>query len=160
MKTKLFLVGLILLGSCISNDRPLTNSEKEKIVDETRVLIGGIFQAAENADIEPFKSIFLQSPDFTAFGEGAVTNYEQTISSWGKMIAAVDHQQATMQFEKYTVLNPEMVLYTAVGDWEITMKSDTVIHYEDVGIQFLLKKVDDQWKVMIWNEYYQPMNTD
>ena len=160
MKTKLFLVALILLGSCIGNDKPLTDREKEKITNETRALIGNIFQAVENADIEPFRSIFLQSPDFTAFGEGAVKNYEQTISAWGKMIAAVDHQQATMQFEKYTVLNSGMVLYTAVGDWEITMKNDTVIHYEDVGIQFLLKKVDEQWKVLIWNEYYQPMDTN
>ncbi|MGJ7024846.1 hypothetical protein [Petrimonas sulfuriphila] len=64
----------------------------------------------------------------------------------------VNSQKSFIKNEKYIVLDANTVLYTATSRWETKMKNDSTIVMDPLGMQFLLKKVDNQWRVLSWTE--------
>ena len=54
--------------------------------------------------------------------------------------------------EKYPVRDVSTVLYTAGSSWEDTLKNDTTLIMDPTGMQFLLKKIANEWKVLRWTE--------
>jgi hypothetical protein len=64
----------------------------------------------------------------------------------------VINQTSVIKSEKYVVLDESTVLYTADSRWEAKMKNDSTIVMDPLGMQFLLRKIDNEWKVLSWTE--------
>lgn len=152
MKTKLFILAIVLFSSCVNGNRPLSDSDKEKIIGEVKVLIDTIIQTCENPDPDKLKETYLDSPDFVSLVGGVYAEYDQSVKNMYGYLNNVNSQKSVIKSEKYVVLDATTVLYTANSRWEAKLKNDSTIISDPLGMQFLLKKVDDDWKVLSWTE--------
>jgi len=152
MKTKLLVLTFVLFCACTNESRPLSDTEKDKILVEAKVLINTIIQTCENPDPERLKSTFIDSPDFVALVGGIYADYDQSLKNMYGYLNSVNSQKSVIKVEKYVVIDATTVLYTATSKWEAKMKNDSTIVTDPLGMQFLLKKVDNQWKVLSWTE--------
>ena len=152
MKAKLFILATVLFCSCSNENRSLSNSDKDKIIVEVKVLIDTIIQTCERPNPEKLESIYLDSPDFVSLVGGIYADYDQSVKNMYAFLNQVNSQKSFIKSEKYIVLDANTVLYTATSRWETKMKNDSTIVMDPLGMQFLLKKVDNQWKVLSWTE--------
>ncbi len=152
MKKNLFLLTMVLLFSCTNVNKPLTSTDKDKVITEAKELISTIIQTCEKPDPEKLKSLYINSPDFVSMVGGNAVGYEQSLKAVDGYFSTVASQKATVKDEKYLVLDPTTVLYTANSSWEVKLKNDSTIVMDPTGMQFLLKKVDNIWKVLTWTE--------
>lgn len=152
MKTKLFFLSFLLCCACTNVPNSLSETEKVQIIGETKVLVSTIIQVCENPDPEKLKSLYLNSPDFVSMVGGVWSDYNQSIKNMYGYLSSVTSQKSTIRNEKYVVLDATNVLYSANSRWETKTKNDSTIIMDPVGMQFLLKKVDNQWKVLSWTE--------
>jgi len=154
MNKKLFILAIVLFGACTNANKPLNDADKDKIVGEAKVLINTIIQTCENPDPEKLKSLYLDSPDFISLVGGVYVDYEQSLKNVDGYFANVTNQKSTIKSEKYIVLDATTVLYTANSRWEAKLKNDSIVVMDPVGMQFLLRKVDNHWKVLSWTEEF------
>jgi hypothetical protein len=143
---------LLIFYSCSNINKPLTVTEKDKITNEVKQLITTIIQTCEKPDPEKLKSLYINSPDFVSMVGGHYANYEQSLKGLDGYFASVANQKATIRNEKYVILDATTVLYTADSSWEVKLKNDSTLIMDPTGMQFLLKKNDNQWKVLSWTE--------
>jgi hypothetical protein len=152
-KISFFLsVTVVFLCSCTNINKPLTGEDKDKIISEAKVFTVTLIQTCENADPDKLKSTYLDSPDFVSMVGGVYADYDESIKNMYGFFNSVKSQKATIKNEKYVVLDATTVLYTANSKWETTLKNDSTIYMEPAGMQFLLKKIDNDWKVLSWTE--------
>lgn len=152
MKKTLLSVTIVLVCSCTNMNKPLTNENKDKIINEAKVLIATLIQTCENPDPDKLKSTYLDSPDFVSLVGGVYSDYGESIKGMYGYLNSVKSQKSTIKNEKYVVLDATTVLYTANSKWEATLKNDSTVYMDPVGMQFLLKKIDNNWKVLSWTE--------
>ncbi|HCY43632.1 MAG TPA: hypothetical protein DHV48_20245 [Prolixibacteraceae bacterium] len=133
----------------------MTDADKNKIIGEAKGLISAIFQACENCDPTELTATYMNSPDFVSLINGVCDDYEHTVEKYPKLMSDFISQKATIISEKYVVLDAQTVFYTSISKWDCKLKNDSIAVFEPVGLQFLLKKVDNQWKVLSWTEAYQ-----
>jgi len=146
------IVTVVFVCSCKNIDKPLAEEDKDKIISEAKVFISTLIQTCENPDPDKLKSTYLNSPDFVSLVGGVYSDYDESIKGMYSYLNSVKSQKATIKNEKYVVLDATTVLYTANSKWEATLKNDSTIYMEPVGMQFLLKKIDNDWKVLSWTE--------
>jgi len=152
MDKKIFILAIVLFCACTNANKPLTDTDKDKIVGEAKVLISSIIQTCEKPDPEKLKSLYLNSPDFISLVGGVYADYEQSLKNVDGYFANVISQTSTVKGEKYIVLDATTVLYIANSRWEVKLKNDSIVVLDPLGMQFLLKKMDNQWKVLSWTE--------
>jgi len=155
MKTKLSILFVLLCFACNNANKPLTDVDKNKIIGEAKGLIGTIFLACESCDATKLTATYMDSPDFVSLINGVYDDYEHTVKKYPDMMSEFVSQKATITNEKYVVLDATTVLYTSISKWDCKLKNDSIAAFESVGLQFLLKKVNNQWKVLSWTEAYQ-----
>ncbi len=83
---------------------------------------------------------------------GTFAEYEQSLKNVDGYFSGLKNQKSTIISEKYIVLDPSTVLYTANSKWEVKLKNDSTINMDPAGMQFLLRKIENQWKVLSWTE--------
>lgn len=152
MKKILFLLTVLMFWACSDGNKPLSNDEKNQIIDEAKATIAAIIQTCEKPDPEMLKSFYLNSPDFVSMVGGKYTEYEQSLRNVDGYFANVASQKATVSQEKYVILDASTVLYTADSRWEVNLKNDTTIIMDPAGMQFILRKIANEWKVLSWTE--------
>ena len=152
MKKILFLLTVLFFWACSDGNKPLSNDEKNKIINEAKATIATIIQTCETPDPELLKSFYINSPDFVSMVGGQYAEYEQSLKNVDGYFANVASQKSTIRNEKYVVLDISTVLYTADSSWEVNLKNDTTLIMDPTGMQFLLKKIGDEWKVLSWTE--------
>jgi hypothetical protein len=152
MNAKLFFLSFMLIYGCTNMNKQLTDAEKNKIVGEVKVVISTVIQVCENPDPEKLKSLYLNSPDFVSMVGGVWADYDQSIKGMYGYLSSVTSQKSTIKNEKFVVLDATTVLYSANSRWEAKTKNDSTVIMDPLGMQFLLKKIDNQWKVISWTE--------
>jgi len=152
MKKPLLLIAVMLVCSCTNVNKPLTAEENDKVIGEAKVLISEIIQACEKSDGEMLKSMFINSPDFVSMVGGISVGYDQSLKNTDGYFASVVSQKSSIKSEKYLVLDAKTVLYTANSSWEATMKDGSKMVMDPTGMQFLLRKDGDRWKILSWTE--------
>jgi hypothetical protein len=145
-------VTLVFVCSCTNMNKPLTDKDKGKIISEAKIFIATLIQTCENPDPDKLKSTYLDSPDFVSLVGGIYLDYNESIKGMYGYLNSVKSQKSTIKNEKFVVLDPTTVMYTANSKWEATLKNDSTIYMEPVGMQFLLKKINNDWKVLSWTE--------
>ena len=155
MKTKLSILIILLCFACNKANKPLTEVDKNEIIGEAKELISTIFQACESCDATKLTATYMDSPDFVSLINAVYDDYDHTVKKYPDMMSEYVSQKATITNEKYVVLDATTVLYTSISKWDCKLKNDSTAVFEPVGLQFLLRKVNNQWKVLSWTEAYQ-----
>jgi hypothetical protein len=149
MKTKLFLLLLLVICfSCGTNNKPLSDSQKERVISEVKPVVNEIIKGAEEANIDMMAASSWDSPDYTYINGGKVYSYKELMDGFKPVFATLSNQKGTITSEKYAVLDKSTVLYTLVARWEMNFKDGHSIIQEPWANQFLFKKIDGKWKVV------------
>ena len=154
MKSKLSVLIVMAFFACNNENRPFTDSDKEKNITDAKNVISTIYQAAESIDTLKMTSTFLDSPDFISLINGEYANYEQTVKKYPSLMGEYKTQKATILDEKFIVVDASTIVYTSKSKWECKLQNDSIAIYDNCGLQLVLKKSDNGWKVLSWTEVY------
>jgi hypothetical protein len=149
MKTKLiFLIILIACISCGTNNKPVSDAQKEKIKGEVKETVNASIKGAEEA-IEPF----LDSPDFVDLTNGRTFSYKELLATKPNFNSLLN-QKCTIVDEKYTFLDKSTVLYTANSKWLLNYKDGHSSISDPEAFILMFKKIDKRWRVIYYVDSY------
>ena len=150
MKTRLiFLVLLIVSFSCGTNNKPLSDAQKEKIKGEVKEVVNTFVKGCEELNFDMAVEPFLDSPDFEYVGNGKTYNYQELMAMrplFDKMLS----QKLTIVSEKFKVLDNSNVVYTANSKWLQNYKDGHSILEDPEAFMFMFKKIDNKWRIIYW----------
>lgn len=152
MKKAFLFPALLLCIACSQVNKPLTDADKEKVIGEAKVMVDSIFKLCEKPDPEGLVALYMDSPDFVSLVNKQLLDYKQTCEGARNYLNSMTSQKCTLKNQKYVVLDPTTVYYSADSKWECVTKNDSTIIMDPVGFQLVLKKADNKWKVLSWNE--------
>lgn len=149
MKTRLiFLVLLIVCFSCGTNNKPVSDAQKEKIKGEVKEVVNTFIKGCEDANSDMVLGTFLDSPDFVYTYNGNSFSYKQIGDVMKPSLSTLINQKGTIIDEKYAVLDNATVLYTNNSNWLMNFKDGHSILQNPWIVQLLFKKIDNKWKVI------------
>ena len=147
MKTRfIFLVLLIVCFSCGTNNKPVSDAQKEKIKGEVKEVVNTLIKGCEEANFDVFSEPFLDSPDFVDINNGKTYSYKEFIAS-KPVFNTLLNQKCTIVNEKYTFLDKSTVLYTADSKWSVNYKDGHSTLEDPEAIMCMFKKIDNKWRV-------------
>jgi hypothetical protein len=149
MKTQpVLLLMLVVCFSCGTNNKPLSDSQKEKVISEVKPVVNEIVKGAEDANFDLLAGSSYDSPDYTYINGGKVYSYKELTDGIKPFFATLSNQKATITSEKYAVLDKSTVLFTLVARWEMNFKDGHSVIQEPWANQFVFRKIDGKWKVV------------
>jgi hypothetical protein len=149
MKTRLiFLVLLIVCFSCGTNNKPVSDAQKEKIKGDVKEVVNTIFKGAEEANFEMATEPWLDSPDFVYTYNGNSYGYKEFVDAMKPMFGSFLNQKCTIVGEKFAILDNSTVSYTANTKWLVNYKDGHSILQDPWVMQVIFKKIDKKWKVI------------
>jgi hypothetical protein len=148
MKTKLFfLVLLIVCFSCGTNNKPLSDAQKEKIKGEVKEVVNTFIKGCEEANADMVMESFLDSPDFIDITNGMTFSYKEMMAMKPNFNAVLN-QKCTMINEKFAFLDKSTVLYTAETKWSTNYKDGHSSITDPQAFLITYKKIDNKWRVI------------
>jgi len=148
MKTRLiFLVMLIACISCGTNNKPISDAQKEKIKGEIKEVVNTFIKGIEEANADMVMESFLDSPDFIDITNGMVFSYKDLVAMKPNFDAILN-QKCTIVNEKYAFLDKLTVLYTAETKWSTNYKDGHSSVTDPQAFLIIFKKIDNRWKVI------------
>jgi hypothetical protein len=149
MKTRLiYLVLLIACFSCGTNNKPVSDAQKEKIKGEVKEVVNTYFKGAEEANANMIMGIYLDSPDFIFTYNGNSFSYKQCADMAKSVFGTLKDQKITVVDEKYGVLDNSTVMVTVKNKCLMNYKDGHSVLQDPWISQILLKKTDNKWKVI------------
>jgi hypothetical protein len=149
MKTRLvFLVLLIVCFSCGTNNKPVSDAQKEKIKGEIKEVVNTIFKGAEEANFEMATEPWLDSPDFVLINNGMTLSYKEVVDAFKPLFGTLLNQKITIVDEEYAVLDKSTVLYTTNCNSLMNFKDGHSTLADPEAMQFMFKKINNRWKVI------------
>jgi hypothetical protein len=149
MKTRLIiLVMLIVCFSCGTNNKPLSDAQKEKIKTEVKVVADAMFKGCEEANFEMATESFLDSPDFVYIFNGVSMNYQGVVNAVKPLFNALINQKVTISNEKYNFLNNSTVIYTTNSKFLENYKDGHAVLSDPMVIQVTLRNINGTWKTI------------
>jgi hypothetical protein len=153
MKTKLFfLVALMVCISCGTNNKPVSESEKDKIKGEVKEVVNTIFKGAEEANFDMIFENYFDSPDFVFNYNGNSFTYQQCTDLAKSSSGTLKNQKITVVDEKYAVLDNSTVMVTVINKCLMNYKDGHSVLQDPWISQMLFKKIDNKWKVVSGSE--------
>jgi hypothetical protein len=148
MKTRIiFLVLLIVCFSCGTNNKPVSDAQKEKIKGEIEKVVNSFIKGIEEANGDMVMESFLDSPDFVDITNGMVFSYNDLVAMKPNFDAILN-QKCTIVNEKYAFLDKLTVLYTAETKWSTNYKDGHSSVTDPQAFLIIFKKIDNRWKVI------------
>lgn len=141
------LAVLIFCLSCGTNNKPVSDAQKEKIRGEIKEVVNTFIKGIEEANADMVMESFLDSPDFTDITNGMVFSYKELVDMKPNFDAILN-QKCTMVDEKYTFLDKSTVLYTAENKWSTNYKDGRSSITDPQAFLFVFKKIDNRWKII------------
>ena len=155
MKTKLiFLFLLIVCFSCGTNNKPVSDAQKEKIKGEVKEVVNTIFKGAEEANFDMATEPWLDSPDFVLINNGMTLSYKEVVDAFKPLFGTLLNQKITIVDEEYTVLDKSTVLYTTNCNSLMNFKDGHSTLADPEAMQFTFKKINKKWKVIYAADSY------
>ena len=155
MKIKLLiLVLLIVCFLCGTNNKPLSDAQKEKIKVEVKEVADRMFQGCEEANFEMANESFLDSPDFVFLINGYALSYEDAGKAVKPVFASLLSQKVTIVNEKYAIIDKTTVLYTANTKFLENFKDGHSVLNDPTVMLCVFKKIDNRWKIIYAVESY------
>jgi hypothetical protein len=149
MKTRLIiLVLLIVCFSCGTNNKPVSDAQKEKIKGEVKEVVNTIFKGCEEANFDMAIAPWLDSPDLVFIYNGVTLGYKETVDAMNPLFGTLLNQKVTIVDEKYAFLDKSTVIYTTNCKFLENYKDGHAILSDPMAMQFTLKKINNEWKVI------------
>ena len=149
MKTRLiFLALLIVCFACGTNNKPVSDAQKEKIKGEIKEVVNTIFKGAEEANFEMATEPWLDSPDFVLINNGMTLSYKEVVDAFKPLFGTLLNQKITIVDEEYAVLDKSTVLYTTNCNSLMNFKDGHSTLADPEAMQFMFKKINNRWKVI------------
>ena len=149
MKTRLiFLTLLIVCFACGTNNKPVSDAQKEKIKGEIKEVVNTIFKGAEEANFEMATEPWLDSPDFVLINNGMTLSYKEVVDAFKPLFGTLLNQKITIVDEEYAVLDKSTVLYTTNCNSLMNFKDGHSTLADPEAMQFMFKKINNRWKVI------------
>jgi len=149
MKTRfILLVLLIVCISCGTNNKPVSDAQKEKIKGEIIEVVNTIFKGAEEANFDKVIESWYDSPDFVYMCNGKTYNYKECMDEMKQFLNVLLNQKCTIVDEKYAVLDNSTVLGTINTNWLMNYKDGHSVLQDPWAVQFTFKKIDNSWRVI------------
>lgn len=148
MKTKPFI--LVLLIACFSceNGKDVSEAEKEKIKGEVKEVVNTFFKGCEDADANMAARPLLDSPDFVYILNARALSYKELVDGMKPNFSKILNQKITIIDEKYAFPDESTVLYTT-NCTSLTNYKDGHIKLQDpTVILIVLKKISNTWKII------------
>ena len=159
MKTRfIFLVLLIVCYSCGTNNKPVTDAQKEKIKGEVKEVVNTIFKGAEEANFEMATEPWLDSPDFVLINNGMTLSYKEVVDAFKPLFGTLLNQKITIVDEEYVVLDKSTVLYTTNCNSLMNFKDGHSTLADPEAMQFTFKKINNRWRVIYAVDSYVEKN--
>jgi hypothetical protein len=148
MKTRfIFLVLLIVCISCGTNNKPVSDAQKEKIKGEVKEVVNTFYKGCEEANADMVMESFLDSPDFVDITNGRTFSYKE-LMAMKPNFNAILNQKCTMVNEKYLFLDKSAVLYTAETKWSTNYKDGHSSITDPQAFLITFKKIDNKWRII------------
>jgi hypothetical protein len=149
MKTRLiFLVLLIVCFSCATNNKPVSDAQKEKIKAEVKEVLNTVIKDQEAVNPDMILGSCLDSPDFVFTYSGNTYGYKQFVDMAKSVFGTLKSQKITITDEKYAVLDNSTVMVTLINKCMINYKDGHSILQDPWISQFTFKKTDNKWKII------------
>jgi len=149
MKARLiFLSLLILCFSCGTNNKPVSDAQKNIIKGEVKEVVNTIIKGAEKANFEMMAESWLDSPDFIYTNNGKTFSYQEIADAMKLFFGSLINQKCTIIDEKYAILDNSTVMYTTNCTWLENFKDGHAKLQDPWVMQSTFKKIDNIWKVI------------
>lgn len=149
MKTRLvFLVLLIVCISCGTNNKPLSDAQKEKIKSEVKEEVNTFFKGCEEVNFDMAMKPMLDSPDFAYINNGYAFSYKECIDVFRPVFNTFLNQKITILDEKFSFPDNSTVLYSNHCTSLTNYKDGNAILQDPTVMLFVFKKVNDSWKII------------
>jgi hypothetical protein len=158
MKTRLiFLVLLIACFSCGTNNKPVSDAQKEKIKGEVKEAVNTFIKGCEEVNFDMAIEPFLDSPDFVYIGNGTTYSYKELMAMRPNYDALLN-QKITIVDEKYAVLDNSTVIYSLDSKCATNYRDDHSALYDPDAVLFIFKKINSRWRVVYYVDSYVEKN--
>jgi hypothetical protein len=149
MKTKLiFLAMLIFCFSCGTNNKPLSDAQKEKIIGEVKEEVSTFFKGCEEVNLDMCMKPMHDSPDFLYINNGYAFSYKECMDVFRPVFDTFLNQKITILDEKYSFPDNSTVLYSNHCTCLTNFKDGHAVLQDPTVMLFIFKKIDDEWKVI------------
>jgi hypothetical protein len=149
MKTRLiFLVMLIVCFACSTNNKPLSDTQKEKIKGEVKEVVNTFFKGCEDVNFDMAIEPFYDSPDLVYVYNGMSFGYKECVDVFKPLFKTQINQKNTIIGEKYAFLNNSTVIYTANCKLLANYKDGHSLLEDPAVMMFTFKKIDSKWKII------------
>jgi hypothetical protein len=146
MKTRLIILLLLAVcSSCGTNNKPVSDVQKEKIQVEVKEVLNTFITGCEEANFEKASAVWLDSPDFVFLLNGRTYSYKEVMEMKSAFDALLN-QKCTIADEKFLVLDNSTVIYTANSRWEVNYKDGHSTIEDPEAIMIFFRKTDGIWK--------------
>ena len=149
MKTRfILLVLLITCFSCGTNNKPVSDAQKEKIKAEVKEVVNSIFKGCEEANFDMAIAQWLDSPDLVFIYNGVTLGYKETVDAMKPLFGTLLNQEVTIVDEKYAFIDKSTVIYTTNCKFLENYKDGHAVLSDPMAMQFTFKKINNKWKVI------------
>jgi len=148
MKKLLFIVFPLILFSCgQQSNKPLTEEQKGKIIEEIRPLVTQLWASNEQLNYEKWLELYWNSKDFILIVNGQISGYSE-IEGYKEVWKLLEYQKYNILIEKFDVISHDAVVYTMQGKASSKYKTGEIYSTDFYAISALFRKVDGIWKIV------------
>ncbi len=159
MKTRLlFLVLLIVSISCGTNNKPVSDAQKEEIKGEVKEVVNTFLKGCEEVNLDMVLGTCLDSPDFVYINNGYAFSYKECVDIFKPVFSTMLNQKITIVDEKYTFPDNSTVLYSNHCKGLTNYKDGHAILQDPTVMLLIFKKINDAWKIIYGVESYIQQN--
>jgi hypothetical protein len=159
MKTRLiFLLLLIVSISCGTNNKPVSDAQKEKTKGEVKEVVNTFFKGCEEVNFDLVLGKFFDSPDFVYINNGYAFSYKECADNFRPVFSSMINQKITIVDEKYAFPDNSTVLYTNHCKGLTNYKDGHAIIQDPTVMLLIFRKIKDEWKITYGVESYIQQN--
>lgn len=149
MKTRLiFLFLLIVCISCGTNNKPVSDAEKEKIKGEIKEVVNTFVKGCEEVNFDMAMQQWLDAPDFIYMNNGYALNYKGLVDGMGPLFKTLLSQKITIVDEKFAYPDNSTVIYTLKTKWLMNFKDGHSTLEDPTVMSIIYKKINNTWKAI------------
>ena len=151
MKTLLLSLWVVVLFfGCTRQEPAKMNPQKQETAKiEIREIVNQIFKSANNLDLESLFKYYSDTPDFLLVHlDGSLLDYQGAKMITGETMKALSFVNYSIIKDEFRFLPDNIIICAWNGKCEMTLKTGENLKMEKIGITFIFKKIDNQWKVI------------
>ena len=149
---------LIACYSCGTNNKPVSDAQKEKIKGEVKEEVSTFFKGCEEVNLDMCMKPMYDSPDFLYINNGYAFTYKECLDVFRPVFDTYLNQKITILDEKYSFPDNSTVLYSNHCKSLTNFKDGHAVLQDPTVMLFIFKKIDEEWKVIYGVESHVDKN--